>query len=291
MTSSNPSISSPSRADVRLRGLLILSGFISAGILLLIVLFLLRESWPALQRVGVARFVRDSGWHPLEGMFNLGPMLAATTAASMGAICIAGPVGVASAVFARFYAPQRLGVMFRSMVALLTGIPSVVYGLWGLTVLVPRIAEWQPPGASLLAGIFILALMVLPTVALTTDAALAAIPDAYPRGAAALGFTQSGMMLKVLIPAARRGIIAGILLAVARALGETMAVLMVAGNVVQMPAGLFDPVRVLTANIALEMAYATGDHRAALFVSGLALMLLVAVLAGLAGRIGGRLHG
>ena len=113
MTSSNPSISFPSRADARLRCLLVLSAFISAGILLLIVLFLLRESWPALRQVGLARFVNDAGWHPLEGMFNLAPMLAATTVASIGAICLAGPLGVASAVFARFYAPVHVGMMFR----------------------------------------------------------------------------------------------------------------------------------------------------------------------------------
>lgn len=291
MISSNPSISFPSRADARLRIALVLAALVAAGILLLIILFLLRESWPALQRVGLARFIGDSGWHPLEGMFNLAPMLVATTVTSVGAILVAGPLGLASAVFGRFYAPPFLAALFRRMVALLAGIPSVVFGLWGLTVLVPRIAEWQPPGASLLAGILILALMVLPTVALTADAALAAVPNTYLRGAAALGLTHSGLILKVLLPAARSGIVGGMLLATARALGETMAVLMVAGNVVQVPTGLFDPVRTLTANIALEMAYATGDHRAALFVSGLALMTLVAGLAGMAGRLGGRLHG
>ncbi|MDZ4099617.1 MAG: phosphate ABC transporter permease subunit PstC [Methylophilaceae bacterium] len=291
MISSNPSISSHSRTDTWLRSVLILAALVAGGILLLIVLFLLHESWPVLQRVGVVRFFNDPGWHPLEGMFNLTPMLAATAAASAGAILVAGPLGVASAVFSRFYAPPFLAALFRRMVALLAGIPSVVFGLWGLTVLVPRIAEWQPPGASLLAGVLILALMVLPTVALTADAALAAVPEAYLRGAAALGLTRSGTLLKVLIPAARSGIIGGMLLAAARALGETMAVLMVAGNVVQVPTGLFDPVRTLTANIALEMAYATGDHRAALFVSGLTLLVLVIGLAGMASRLRARLHG
>lgn len=291
MISSNPSTSSLSRIDTWLRVVLVLAALIAAGILLLILLFLLRESWPALQRVGLVRFVSDPGWHPLEGMFDLMPMLAATMAASLGAILVAGPLGLASAVFSRFYAPPSLAVLFRRMVALLAGIPSVVFGLWGLTVLVPRIAEWQPPGASLLAGVLILALMVLPTVALTADAALASVPETYIRGAVALGLTQSGMILKVLIPATRSGIAGGILLAMARALGETMAVLMVAGNVVQMPTGLFEPVRTLTANIALEMAYAMSDHRAALFVSGLALMLLVTSIAGLASRLGDRPHG
>lgn len=291
MTLSKHSISSRSHADSWLRVVLILAAAVAVGILLLIVLFLLRESWPVLQRVGVLRFLSDAGWHPLEEAFNLAPMLIATFAASVGAVLLAAPLGVASAVFGRFYAPPVVAGVFRRMMALLAGIPSVVFGLWGLTVLVPHIAEWQPPGASLLAGILILALMVLPTVTLTADAALNAVPATYLRGSAALGMSRSGIILNVAIPAARSGIIGGILLATARALGETMAVLMVAGNVVQVPTSLFDPVRVLTANIALEMAYATGDHRAALFASGFALMLLVVGLAAMAGKLGGRLHG
>jgi len=291
MTLSKLSILSRSHADTWLRAVLVSAAAITVGILLLIVLFLLRESWPALQRVGVLRFVSDAGWHPLEGAFNLAPMFISTFAASVGAILVAGPLGVASAVFGRFYAPPVVAGVFRRMVALLAGIPSVVFGLWGLTVLVPLIAEWEPPGASLLAGILILAFMVLPTVALTAEVALNAVPETYLRGSAALGMSRSGIILNVAIPAARSGIIGGILLATARALGETMAVLMVAGNVVQVPNSLFDSVRVLTANIALEMAYAMGNHRAALFVSGLALMLLVLGLAAIANKLGGRLHG
>jgi phosphate transport system permease protein len=133
-----------------------------------------------------------------------------------------------------------------------------------------------------LAGILVLTLMILPTVALTADAALAAVPIAYLRGAAALGLSRWGLISGVTLPAARSGIITGIMLAAGRAIGETMAVLMVAGNVVQQPLGLFDSVRTLSSNIALEMAYATGDHRAALFVSGLALMSTVLVLVGTA---------
>lgn len=279
------------QVDTWLRSILVLAAATAIGMLLLIVLFLIRESWPALQHLGAFRFVTDNGWHPLEGAFNLAPMLIATIAASVGAILFAAPLGIATAVFAHFYAPPIIASAFKRMVALLAGIPSVVFGLWGLTVLVPIITKWQPPGANLMAGILILAFMILPTVALTADAALKTVPESHLRGANALGISRSGIILNVAIPAARSGIIGGILLATARALGETMAVLMVAGNVVQVPTSLFDPVRVLTANIALEMAYATSDHRAALFVSGLALMLLVVGLAAMAGKLGGRLHG
>jgi phosphate transport system permease protein len=185
---------------------------------------------------------------------------------------------VASAVFVRFYAPPAIGNLYRWVVILLAGIPSVVLGLWGLTVIVPLIAVIEPPGASLLVGILVLALMVLPIIVLTTEAALEALPSSYWRGAAALGLSKAGTILGLALPAARNTIFAGALLAASRALGETMVVLMVTGNVVQIPSSLFEPVRTLTANIALEMAYATDDHRAALFVSGLVLTALVFLL-------------
>jgi len=294
MTSSATSSSSRSgaegggRADTALRPALFALAATSAALLALVVLFLARESWPALAEGGWRRFFASDGWYPASGDFDLWPMAWATLAASSGALALALPLGVAGAIFARFYAPARVGALFRRMVALLAGIPSVVFGLWGLTVLVPLITRWQPPGTSLLAAVLILALMVLPTVALTAEAALAAVPPAWLAGAQALGLTRSATVLRVALPAARAGIAGGALLAAARALGETMAVLMVAGNVVQPPTGLFEPVRVLTANIALEMAYATGPHRAALFVSGLLLTALVALLAWTAARTGER---
>lgn len=281
-------ISSPSRADAalaRVTGSIALAVAILLGLVLLL---LIRESWQVIGGGGWTRFFFGDGWFPSSGQFNLLPMLLATLAAGAGALLIAVPLGVLSAVFSRFYSPVFLVRPLRRIMVMLAGIPSVVYGLWGLTVLVPLITEWQPPGASLLAAILILALMILPTVALTSEAALAAIPDAYLQGAAALGLSRKGLLLGVALPAAHAGILTGALLAAMRALGETMAVLMVAGNVVQMPTSLFESVRVLTANIALEMPYATGEHRAALFASGLVLMLIVTLLASLANRGGGR---
>jgi phosphate transport system permease protein len=283
---------SRSRTDKLLIVVLATATVIAAAILLLILMFLLRESWPVLQKIGVSPFFTDDGWHPLEGLYGLAPMLWATLAASLGAVLLATPLGLSSALFCRFFAPSYISRLYRRMVALLAGIPSVIFGFWGLTVLVPLIAKFEPPGASLMAGILILTLMILPTIALTADAALAAVPDHYLRAAAALGLSRGATIIGVALPAAKAGIMSGALLAAARALGETMAVLMVAGNVVQTPTSLFDPIRTLTANIALEMAYATGDHRASLFVSGLMLMGLVLVLAAVAGRLGGgRLHG
>ena len=255
----------------------------AAAIVLLILAFLVIKAWPALRDVGVMRFFSDPSWHPTEGEYNFMPMLTGTIYCSLGALLLAIPSGIASALFSRYYAPTSVAVLFRRLIELLAGIPSVVYGLWGLTTLVPLIGRLHPPGTSLLAGMLILALMILPTIALTADAALAAVPEAYLRGAVALGLSRWGMVSGVALPAARSGISSGILLAAARAMGETMAVLMVCGNVVQYSHTLFDPVRTLTANIALEMAYAMGDHSSALFVSGLALMLLVLAMVAVAG--------
>ena len=276
---------SPSRADQPLLWLLRLCALAAAMVVLLILAFLLIESWPALHDVGITRFFGDRSWYPTEGEFNFLPMLAGTVYCSLGALLLAVPSGIATALFSRYYAPGSVAGPFRRLIELLAGIPSVVYGLWGLTTLAPLIGRLQQPGTSLLAGILILALMILPTIALTADAALAAVPPVYLRGAAALGLSRWGMINGVALPAARSGIATGILLAAARAMGETMAVLMVCGNVVHYPDSLFAPVRTLTANIALEMAYAMGDHRAALFVSGLALMLLILAMVGAAGLL------
>ncbi len=271
-----------SRADRQLATLLRGGALLSAAIVLLILLFLIKESWPVLQHIAWTRFVSDASWHPADSLYNLTPMLSATLTSTLGAVLLATPLGIASALFSRYYAPPFIAGCYRRLVELLVGIPSVVYGFWGLTTLAPLIGRLHPPGVSLLTGIVVLTLMILPTVALTVDAALAAVPVAYVRGAAALGLSRWGLISGVALPAARSGITAGIMLAAGRAIGETMAVLMVAGNVVQQPHSVFDSVRTLTANIALEMAYATGDHRAALFVSGLALMLIVLALVGLA---------
>lgn len=258
---------------------------VAALVMLLILMFLLFESWPALTGLSLMRFVTDAVWHPLEGAYHLMPMLLATLLASIGALMLAVPLGLASAVFIVFFASPRLAAVYKRLIELLAGIPSVVFGFWGLTTLAPLINEWHPPGASLLAAVLVLTLMVLPMITLTAYTAFVAVPDELLRNAAALGLSRWGMVAGVALPAARNGIIAGIILAAARALGETMAVLMVAGNVVQYPESIFDPVRTLAANIALEMAYAMDDHRAVLFVSGLLLMALVMVLSALAGLL------
>ncbi len=271
-----------------LRGLAAIAG----TIVLFIVIFLIMEALPVLRHVGLPRFFSDPSWHPAEGFYNLTPMLWGTLFAMGGSVLIATPLGILSAVFCHYYAPLALARPYRRLIELLAGIPSVVYGFWGLVVLVPLIGEIHPPGPSLLAGILILTIMILPTIALMADAGLANVPQQYIRGAAALGLPRWATIRGVVFPAAKSGLFTGVILETGRAIGETMAILMVCGNVVQTPSSLFDPIRTLTANIALEMAYALGDHRAALFVSGLVLMAMIIALAIAAEWISrGRIYG
>ena len=267
---------------------LVAAAAVAAGLVLGILLFVTREALSALVAVGPWRFVTDPSWHPTDGLYRMTPMVVATLAITVLAVALAGPLGSAAGIYLRFFAGARTGPWFRRLVELLAGIPSVVYGLWGLTVLVPRLAAVDGPGTSLLAAGLVLAIMILPTVALTTAGALESVDPATLQGAAALGLDRTGTALFVAVPAARGGIVAGWILATARALGETMAVLMVAGNVVQLPTGLFESVRPLTANIALEMGYAGADHRSVLFASGLVLMLLVGALVSLGSRLEAR---
>ena len=278
MTSLNSNTSSRWPIDDLLFWLLRGIAAIAGTLVLLIVIFLIVEALPALHHIGLVRFFTDPAWHPAEGFYNLTPMLWGTLFAMAGSVLIATPLGILSAVFCHYYAPPTVARPYRRLIELLAGIPSVVYGFWGLVVLVPLIGELHPPGPSLLAGILILAIMILPTIALTADASLANVPQYYLRGAAALGLPRWATIRGVVFPAAKSGLFTGVILETGRAIGETMAIMMVCGNVVQTPSSLFDPVRTLTANIALEMAYALGDHRAALFVSGLVLMAMIVVL-------------
>jgi phosphate transport system permease protein len=273
------------RLDPALRGSLRLLSLMSAAIVLLILLLLLHEALPALTGVAPVQWINDSSWQPSSGRYNLLPMVVGSVLVALGALLLALPLGLGSALFTRYYAPPWLARIWRRTVELMAGIPSVVYGFWALVVLVPLIRALAPPGQSLLAGMLVLALMILPTVAVTADAALGALPRALLNAGQALGLGRVSRITRIAIPAARGGIFTGMVLALGRAIGETLAVLMVAGNVVQVPGSLFDPFRALTANIALEMAYAAELHRAALFVCGLVLFAFTVALVLLASRL------
>jgi len=282
MTLLKTKILSPSQSDIFLLWILRSLAVITGIIVILIATFLLLEALPILREVGWLRFASDRSWHPVQGFYNLMPMLWGSLLVTFGSVLFAAPLGIGSAIFCQYYAPPVVGGLYRQLINLLAGIPSVVYGFWGLVVLVPLIGKLQPPGTSLLAGIAILTLMILPTIALTAEASFSEVPNEYLQGAAALGISRWATIRSVVLPAAKSGLFTGLILGTGRAIGETMAVLMVCGNVVQTPTSIFDPIRTLTANIALEMAYATGNHRAALFVSGLLLMGAIAILVAVA---------
>jgi phosphate transport system permease protein len=251
-----------------------------AGTLLgLIVLVVLSEAKVALFDVGLQRFATDASWHPASDQFNLLPLIVGTFLVAAGALVLACPVGLMLAVFVTFYAPPAVAVVYQRLMELFAGVPSVIFGLWGLVVLVPLIAKLSPPGASVPTAILVLTLMLLPTITLISATSLRGVPSEYVYGARALGFSRSSTIVRVIIPTARKGLGAATILGAGRAVGETMAVLMVAGNVVKIPESVFDPIRTLSANIALEIAYAIGLHRSALFVSALVMIGFVVAAA------------
>lgn len=274
---------SPSRKN---EGLFLSPFYCAAGLsgllVILILLFLLRESWPLLAKEGLIEFMRSETWAPRENHYGLFAMLLGTFAVTLGALLVVAPLGMLIALHSRFFAGPWLLSLIKRVLEILAGIPSVVYGFWGLTEIVPLINRWQAPGASLLAASLVLSIMILPTFTLLAESSLRQVPEGPLHGAEALGLGAWAKFRLAVYPSAQSGIFSALLLSIGRAMGETMAVIMVCGNIVQVPDSVFDPVRTLTANIALEMAYALDFHRAALFVSGLLLAFAVACLVGLA---------
>ncbi|WP_218570700.1 MULTISPECIES: phosphate ABC transporter permease subunit PstC [unclassified Pseudomonas] len=253
-------------------------GMTCVFIMFLMLVFIFDQSYSFMKSIGIERVFTDKTWNPDSGFYNFVPMIMGTVLVSVGAIVIAAPIGLGIAIFCNFYGDRWAARFFEQLLALLAGVPSVVYGLWGLMAVTPIIYKVKPPGASLLAGVLILALMIIPTVGLIAKESIGRVPASIISGAAALGLSREKIIFSVVLPSARAGLYAAVTLALGRALGETMAVLMVTGNVVKIPSTIFDPIRTLAANIALEMAYAADVHRSALFASGLALMLLVIAL-------------
>lgn len=225
-------------------------------------------------------FIMGTNWVPSADKFQIAPMIAASIFATVGALMIGVPVGILTAVFIAEVAPKKLAKVISPAVELLAGIPSVLYGIFGLAVIVPAIQSTfnLPKGQSLLAVIIVLAVMMLPTIITVSETAIRAVPNAYKEGSLALGATKIETIFKVIIPAAKSGILAGVVLGVGRALGETMAVILVAGNSPVMPSSIMDSVRPLTTNIALEMGYAFGTHQEMLFATGVVLFTFILVL-------------
>ncbi|MCK6545552.1 phosphate ABC transporter permease subunit PstC [Myxococcota bacterium] len=258
------------------------------AILALITIFIFREGAPLLFKVGLGNFL-GTDWSPETKSYGISLMIAGSVAVTAGALAIGVPLGIACAIVLAEMAPARVRGILKPAIEILAGIPSVVYGFIGIVALMPWIREhFGGPGASALAGSVILGIMILPTIIGISVDALQAVPRYYREGSLALGATQWQTIYRVVLPAARSGIVAAVILGMGRAIGETMAVIMVAGNSVQLPGSPLDSVRTLTANIALEMGYAAGDHRAALFATGIVLFLIIMVLNAIADLARGR---
>jgi len=245
-------------------------------------------------KYGIRKFLLGLDWYPTEKSFGLLPMIVGSLAVTFGALIIGVPLGLACAVFLTEFSSRRLRRILKPLIELLAGIPSVVYGFIGVVILVPFIrTTLGGPGLSVLAASIILGIMILPTIISISIDSLQAVPPSYREGSLALGTTRWQTTRMVMIPAARSGIIASIVLGMGRAVGETMAVIMVAGNAVSIPGSPLSPVRTLTSNIALEMGYASGEHRQALFATGVILFIIIMVLNTIAtatsrGRLGKR---
>ncbi len=253
----------------------------------LIVAFLVMRGIPAIREIGLIPFLSGTLWAPSAEIFGILPMITASVLVTLGAIILGVPVGVLTALYLAEMAGKRVTAVLSTMVDLLAAIPSVIYGFFGLVVFVPVIDKWSGGygGNSLLAAVIILGMMILPTIVSISASSLKAVPDAYREASLAMGESAVGTAFRVTLPAAKSGVFAGVVLGIGRAIGETMAVILVAGNTPRMPsfikegfATVFRSVRTLTGNIATEMSYASGLHEGALFATALVLLAFIVLI-------------
>ena len=267
--------------EVFMNAVFFLCGFIAVVFVLFISVYLILSGLPAIREIGLVEFLFGTKWASTaaEPSFGILPFILTSVYGTAGAIVLGVPVGFMTAVFLAKIAPAKLSTAVRTAVDLLAGIPSVVYGLIGMMVLVPAVREFfdLPDGASLFCAIIVLAIMILPSIISVSETALKAVPKEYEEASLALGATHIETVFRVSVPAASSGIAASIVLGIGRAIGEAMAVIMVAGNVANMPS-LFSSVRFLTTAVASEMSYASGLQRQALFSIALVLFLFIMLI-------------
>jgi len=256
--------------------------------LLLITFFIFQQGIPLIAKIGFGNFFSTT-WSPTKGQFGILSMIIGSLMVTTGALVVGVPFGLACAIFLAEFSSKAVQNTLKPILELLAGIPSVVYGFIGIVILVPFIRQnFGGPGFSVLAASIILGIMILPTIVSISYDSLLSVPNTYREGSYAGGATKWQTVTMLLLPAARSGIVAGIILGMGRAIGETMAVIMIAGNALKIPGSILDSVRTLTSTIALELGYAAGDHRAALFACGAFLFLIIIVLNIIAIRVTGR---
>jgi phosphate ABC transporter permease protein PstC len=258
------------------RFVLILFALSSLLFLFIIFAFILSEGLPLFYKVGISTITFGSKWAPTKGFFGIFPMIVSSFMVTLGALIVGAPLALACATYLSEYAGKRTKIFLKPSLELLAGIPSVVYGFLGVIYIVPIIREYLGgSGFSILSTSLVLGIMILPTITSISFDSLMSVPSGYREGSLAMGATKWQTIYRVVLPAARSGILASFILGMGRAIGETMAVIMVAGNALKIPTSLLDPLRTLTSNIALELAYATGDHRSALFSTGVVLLIII----------------
>lgn len=270
--------------------LILISAIVTTVSVALITVFIFKTGMPILLQYGVLEFITGTDWSPTNEIFGIMPLIFGTLAVTLGALIIGVPTGIACAIYLSEIASKKTAGPFKAAIELLAGIPSVVYGFFGLIVLVPAIRiyilpifqkfnpELNTSGFSILAGAVILAIMILPTIVSLSENAITAVPQEFREASLALGANKRETIMKVIIPAAKSGIFSSVILAMGRAIGETMAVLLITGNVAQMPGSILDPVATLTGTIAMEMSYAGPAHQQALFAIGIILFIIIMLL-------------
>ncbi len=264
-----------------MQGVFFLTALASIAAVAVICIFLFINGIPAMAEIGVFDFIGGQKWAPSNvpasyGIFN---MIVASVYVTAGAIVIGVPIGILTAVYLARFCPKPLYKVLKPATELLAGIPSIVYGFFGLMVIVPFIRDnFGGNGSSWLAASIVLGIMILPTIIGVSESALRAVPESYYEGALALGATKERSVFKTILPASKSGVLAAVVLGIGRALGETMAVVLIAGNQVQIPSRLTDGLRTLTANIVMEMGYSTGLHRQALIATGVVLFIFILLI-------------
>ena len=247
----------------------------------LICIFLFANGIPAMQEIGFLDFLTGTQWAPKNEPASYGilPMIVGSLCVTLGAVVIGVPIGVLTAVYLSRFCPKKLHSVLEPLVRLMAGIPSIIYGFFGLVVMVP-LARLIPgcTGVSMFTAAVLLGIMILPTVINLSESAIRAVPQSYYEGALALGATHERAVFFAVLPAAKSGLLAAVVLGIGRAIGETMAVIMVAGNQPAMPRGIFKGIRTMTANIVMEMGYATGLHREALIATGVVLFIFILLI-------------
>lgn len=251
----------------------------SIALVAMICVFLFANGLPTIGKIGVTDFLLGEKWRPNNDIYGILPMILGSIYVTLGAVCVGVPVGILTAVFMARFCPPEIYKVLKPAVELLAGIPSVIYGFFGLVIIVPFIREnFGGTGSSMLTASLLLGMMILPTVISVAEASLRAVPNSYYEGALALGAGHVRSVFFTIVPAAKSGIMASVILGIGRAVGETMAVIMVAGNQARMPQGLLEGVRTMTTNIVIEMGYAADMHRDALIATAVVLFIFIMII-------------